>query len=859
MVRVVDRTEDRACEGSPIVARWRPYFLGFATALLVVRPFYPSEPPSLGESLPWVMLWLLLATGWEVVKFWGNRGEFRSSGFGGDWLDGCFLGLTIWFAVSGIAAAIGGSPRPAINATWEWIGIAVCFLGFRQWLKTPAECRALVAVMLAVAAALAIHGLYQFFWEFPATRAAFRAQSDELLRNAGLWFEQGSRERVLLQKRLQSTEPLATFALANSLAGVLVTWWVVGLGLLISEAFPAVKSRPLASADIRGAKAAMAWSRRWLEPIQKGAWRLILGAVIIVIVSTLILTKSRSAYLAALVGGGILGLWALWGRRTRRKMPENSEDSGQAGRKGLLRRLVVIGLVALGLMGLVAFFARIRAVDWYVVTEARKSLEYRFQYWQSTWGMIRAYPLLGCGPGNFQNCYTAFMLPEASEEVADPHNFFLEIWATCGLPGAIAFAGVWLAFFSHILRGWRAGFDTWGRNGPETPVAPADARRRDPPAAGGVNHAPKGRSQSTLSKGGAAAAPWKPHDEGSTSEAGKFTVIFWGALLGIAASWPLGLLSVVPPGWVVLAAAGVCAVGLWWGLRPWITGGKLPAFVPAVAVIALLIHLSAAGGISFANVATSLWVLAAITLALHRHNPQGIHEATDARGAGVEEIGGSGRRNSNPPRAAEKTAVYARIVGGAKILGLGLLCAACYWTGYRPVLLSRAKLAEASASRTEPVDLGKLEEAAAIDPWASGPWVMMAGAALERWRCGEPGAEARFRKATDAFLRRMPNSSRAWELVGDWWWRVFQELGQPNFASQAVGSFAQAVKLFPTNGHLRAKYARALRAIGQEAQGQEEARVALWLDQRTPHADRKLPKELSRELCEWVGGGESAP
>ncbi len=48
--------------------------------------------------------------------------------------------------------------------------------------------------------------------------------------------------------------------------------------------------------------------------------------------------------------------------------------------------------------------------------------------------MIFDHPLLGCGPGNFQQYYTFYKLPEASETVADPHNFLLEIAATAGLP-----------------------------------------------------------------------------------------------------------------------------------------------------------------------------------------------------------------------------------------------------------------------------------------------------------------------------------------------------------------------------------------------------------------------------------------
>ena len=56
--------------------------------------------------------------------------------------------------------------------------------------------------------------------------------------------------------------------------------------------------------------------------------------------------------------------------------------------------------------------------------------------------MIADRPWLGCGPGNFQDVYTQYKLPEASEEVADPHDFLFEVWATAGTPALLALLGV---------------------------------------------------------------------------------------------------------------------------------------------------------------------------------------------------------------------------------------------------------------------------------------------------------------------------------------------------------------------------------------------------------------------------------
>ncbi len=71
--------------------------------------------------------------------------------------------------------------------------------------------------------------------------------------------------------------------------------------------------------------------------------------------------------------------------------------------------------------------------------------------------MIRDHPWLGCGPGNFQDVYTAYKLPTASEEVRDPHDFLLEIAATAGLPALAAMGIVLVLFFLRACRASSAG------------------------------------------------------------------------------------------------------------------------------------------------------------------------------------------------------------------------------------------------------------------------------------------------------------------------------------------------------------------------------------------------------------------
>ena len=92
----------------------------------------------------------------------------------------------------------------------------------------------------------------------------------------------------------------------------------------------------------------------------------------------------------------------------------------------------ILAPAVLALVLIVVSAVAVKGLDRQVLSEASKSLGYRIEYWRATLSMIGAYPWLGVGPGNFQDYYTRFKLPEASEEVRDPHNILLELWATAG-------------------------------------------------------------------------------------------------------------------------------------------------------------------------------------------------------------------------------------------------------------------------------------------------------------------------------------------------------------------------------------------------------------------------------------------
>src|SRR6185369_621707 len=112
------------------------------------------------------------------------------------------------------------------------------------------------------------------------------------------------------------------------------------------------------------------------------------------------------------------------------------------------------------LAALVAAAASTGGLDRLVISESTKSLQYRFEYWTSTCQMLLDSPrnwLLGVGPGNFRQNYLQFKLARSSEEIADPHNLVLDVWANGGLLALAGLAGICVAGLRPLWSGKTTG------------------------------------------------------------------------------------------------------------------------------------------------------------------------------------------------------------------------------------------------------------------------------------------------------------------------------------------------------------------------------------------------------------------
>ncbi|MFN0052757.1 MAG: O-antigen ligase family protein [Planctomycetales bacterium] len=526
------------------------------SAVIFCRLLTPTEGAVQGETL-WIgQLALLALIVWVMVAFRADRVRWRL-----DWIDGAVSLLGLGPAIAALVNYSQADKRAVVNLLWEWVGLMATWFLVRRLLVRRGARQTLLTVFLTLMVALAGVGLWQHYVSLPESRrvvAELQAEWDELQKQgrpgdprAALAWEEATRRlqiqfvqmriptdessRMLWNQRLQaSSEPLGPFALANTFAGLLLVAQMLWLGALVS--FPR--------------------TGRWTSQ------QTLILANLAIVTLTLVLTKSRTAYVGSLLGVAV----TLIGQRSMAGEP------AKAWRRW--------GVALAGLAGIVALAGATGGIDRLVAAESFKSLRYRGEYWQGTWRMMTDSSIrwfTGVGPGNFRQYYLEHKLPGSSEEIADPHNLILDLWTSGGLVSLIGLAGLMLIIARPLIR-------------------PANGQRKlagDPSIATST-----AAHQSTAS-----SPPHQPlHDESAPWSPIRDPVV-WGAGLSLGLTWLLdGTLGMTI--WIlVFGLLGLSVAGRWFGV--W----RISERSLSVAGLALLIHLLGAGGISMPAVTQTLLLL----------------------------------------------------------------------------------------------------------------------------------------------------------------------------------------------------------------------------------------------------------
>jgi hypothetical protein len=401
------------------------------TAVIVCRLLTPTDGAATGETIWIAQFAILVLLVWVFAAYRARalRLEF-------DWVDGSVLLLCLGHIMGAlVVTATSGDKRGALNLLWEWCGVLATFFVLRRTMATSEARRSLLLVVAATAIALSGLGVWQHYGGYAEARREYGQHKLELQSlerqgrpsdpGAAAEWEQALQRvraklvqmdvplddaaRMLWEQRLNSSEPIGMFALANTLAGVLAWAAIVWAGLLVA-------------AD----RDAMWWQRT------------IAAALGILLLYCLLLTKSRTAFVGLVAGivAGIAGA-GLWRSADRHRL-----------------RWLVAG-VLLAAVGVVGVAAATGGIDRFVLSESAKSLRYRLEYWQATCQMLSDSPrnwLVGVGPGNFRQNYLPFKLPQSSEEIFDPHNMVLDVWANGGLVALAGLCGLCVAGLRPLWR-----------------------------------------------------------------------------------------------------------------------------------------------------------------------------------------------------------------------------------------------------------------------------------------------------------------------------------------------------------------------------------------------------------------------
>jgi O-antigen ligase len=748
-------------ESSPLVAM----AIGAGMTVTLLMPT-DSVSGALGDGLPLVAYWLMV----PFLFTWLVGRQFLASDASGQVMlqrstvivGYAWAPVLIWATTVVLVHWGQGNERWSINSLWQYFGAAFCTLSLTTFATTASRRRDLLRLFLLLSVGLAIHGLYQYFVSMPADRRAFELDPIGSMRQAGIDTTIGSQAYQQFRNRVHSTEPFATFALANSLAVVLGVATVLGFGMAIGE-----------------------WlkCRRWRALLPWLTVALLVGVV-------LILTKSRAAWIGTAVGIAGLILTLIWSRRELRKPMV------------LVAALGVVGVLVLGWIGY--------RQDRLVFLEATKSFQYRIEYWIATGEMISDHLLAGVGLGQFQHHYTWYKLAQASETVADPHNWVMEILATTGIGGALA----WFMFAGVI---WR-----WRRKIMSTPINGGLSLQEDSPAL------PVAKS-----------APWTwANQPDSSPRKWLFVGAFLGLPLSIMLGLPLGQLpDFVPLFW---ATSGVTALGIWLFINDTRVAGEsdptagtsesqplvyaIQSGILFWAAMVWGISLLAAGGWMVPGVCLVIWLFVAIGL-----------------GALSEKIGPVGICGWPVKRLYWLLLQMGKIVIFATFLG----------AAWNPVMNLLPVLNSLNSSRR--IDVQTLQKATEIDPLDPRPWQYLARYQVEESLASSANSQEKALTSIEKWLSCNPASAAMQRNAGDWAWLMAtakNSAGQGDLAGQgeidaemlrvALRYYRQAEERFPND----AGYVLQLAAI-HEAVGDHETAVGLaeranQLDQSHSHLDRKL-------------------
>lgn len=743
--------------------------------LISARYLLPAESAPQGDTLHVALGWFVLAVLFSCSLLFDRSHKLR--------IDRYDIG--VWLLVSGqvIATLVmifitDGQKRAALNMMWEWVSLGLCFSLVRRLITTPHLRMLLLQGLLTTIVLLAIYGIWQHHWMYDELSKEYlqirqqldvsdspvnRSELQNKLISMGVPSNalSGSARQQFEDRLLNSTEPLGMFALANTFAGLLAVGFLIAFSQSIQILF--YKSPHTLSK----------WDRF-------KSWIMLLPTVIIGY--CLVLTKSRTAWI------GVLGGLVCFGLLKLLQNQQGTNEQSPLRTKQVIKWGIIGGTILVGLFLLATFSG---GFDRAVLTEAPKSLQYRFEYWTATWDVIKESPLWGTGPGNFREHYLRFKLPGSSEEIADPHNLFLDVWANGGI---IALAGLLTVLILACYR-WI--------------IKPSGLLNETEINAASVNHE-NPYAQIALIAGFTLSFPllWVFQ---------LFLLSVDESILWIFCfSW-LALYYLLEMGWHAFDNSDQT-------LPP---SSSMPLAL-ASAFFALSIHLLGAGGIAMPAITQTWLLLLAIAVPVASQH-------IDSGSSSTKESA------SNQPKNIHLSTIVLTV---SVLLMIFFVMSSFAPTIQRKILVLKGKRA---LLRNPYVQSAKqyFRKASQADSFSPAPWQSLAELQWNQWAQQQQNRDE-FNKGVELkkeAIRRTPLNPLNYFELGQKYFQQYLISKIPEDLDFSIQYLSQAVAGYPNNARYRAVLAEVLYNAGQILESQTEAQKAIELDdanRRAQHVDKYL-------------------
>ena len=388
-----------------------------SSAAIVYVAYWPHDSTEVQQGAArYLVAWLLVAAMIAVLSIF----RVSRSDAAIDWIAWCIAG---WMTVSLVCNSSVANFRLGVNELGWWLGIAALVSVGRRVAVSEKTAISLVRLMIAASIGVAFYAWHQVFVGFPQLIAEYKSNPDAMLRQVGIVAEHGSATRIVFENRLYDGGPTGTFALANSMAVMLVGGLVTMIGTLVTT--------------WRNQSASQNVATRTMQ-------RLLWFGGIAIIGGMILATRSRSAVLSIL----LLVAWLVISQvNDRQRWFQRIRQKWRAAAAALALSMAVAA-------GLGYTF---RNTEW--IQQAPASLAIRFNYWRACFEMVRESPWVGVGPGQFKSRYEQFRAAAASEQIADPHQFLLQTVTTGGIPALLLMIALLILFVWNFPRHSRVAMD----------------------------------------------------------------------------------------------------------------------------------------------------------------------------------------------------------------------------------------------------------------------------------------------------------------------------------------------------------------------------------------------------------------